>query len=180
VKTAELLDERLLVEAAQGDPGRFGDLYESHFEAVYAFVSRRVGSRDLAEDLTSDVFRRALEFLPRFEWRGIPFRAWLFRIAANVIADRSKQARRESALSDPEDLASPDEHQVEDSENRARLFQLVSTLPDDQQHVIRMRFSEDRSIREIAAALGRTDGAVKQLQFRALKNLRARWGESHG
>src|ERR1700746_192656 len=68
-------DERLLVEAAQKDPARFGDLYELHFELVYAFVSRRVGSRDLAEDLTSEVFHKALANLHRFEWRGVPFGA---------------------------------------------------------------------------------------------------------
>jgi len=180
MRTQSRSDERQQIEAAQRDPSRFSDLYESHFDCVYAFIARRVRDRDVAEDLTSDVFHRALAFLPRYEWRGAPFGAWLLRIAANVIADQGKQAGRERPLSDPEDLAGPDEHRAEDSERRARLFQLVSTLPDDQQRVIRMRFTEDRSIREIAAALGRTDGAVKQLQFRALKNLRARWGESHG
>jgi RNA polymerase sigma-70 factor, ECF subfamily len=78
-------DERLLVEAAQKDPARFGDLYELHFELVYAFVSRRVASRDVAEDVTSEVFHKALANLPRFEWRGVPFGAWLLKIAANVI-----------------------------------------------------------------------------------------------
>ena len=84
-------DERLLVEAAQKDPARFGDLYELHFELVYAFVSRRVGSRDVAEDLTSEVFHKALANLHRFEWRGVPFGAWLLKIAANAITDQGKR-----------------------------------------------------------------------------------------
>jgi RNA polymerase sigma-70 factor (ECF subfamily) len=83
--------ERLLVEAAQRDPRRFADLYEEHFERVYAYVARRVGDRDVAQDLTADVFHQALANLPRFEWRGVPFAAWLFRIAANAIVDRAKR-----------------------------------------------------------------------------------------
>src|SRR5437899_3079488 len=80
--------ERLLVEAAQRDPARFGDLYDRHFERVYAFVARRVRDRDAAEDVTADVFQRALAALPAFEWRGAPFAVWLLRIAANALADR--------------------------------------------------------------------------------------------
>src|SRR6266550_3545624 len=75
--------ERLLIEAAQRDPSRFAELYEDNFERVYAFIARRVRDRDEAEDLTSEVFHQALANLARFEWRGVPFAAWLFRIAAN-------------------------------------------------------------------------------------------------
>src|SRR5882724_11985181 len=75
-------DERLLIEAAQKDPARFADLYEINFERVYAYIVRRVGDRTETEDLTSEVFHKTLANLKRFEWRGIPFAAWLFRIAA--------------------------------------------------------------------------------------------------
>src|SRR6185295_19075563 len=78
-------DEQRLVEAAQRDPSHFAELYERHFERVYAYVVRRVRDRDEAEDLTSEVFHQALAHLGRFEWRGLPFAAWLFRIAANAI-----------------------------------------------------------------------------------------------
>jgi RNA polymerase sigma-70 factor (ECF subfamily) len=163
-------DERLLVEAAQKDPARFAALYEIHFERVYAFVARRVGDRDAAEDLTSDVFHKALANLKRFEWRGVPFGAWLLRIAVNVIVDRGKRHGREIAVEDPPELSTrPGLGQVED---RARLFRLVDELPEDQRHVVVMRFAEQRSIREIAQHLGRSEGAVKQLQFRGLENLR--------
>src|ERR1700741_4050582 len=83
-------EERRLIEAAQSDPVRFGDLYECSFSVVYAYVSRRVADRAAAEDLTAEVFSRALTNLPRFKWTGAPFAAWLFRIASNLIADRSK------------------------------------------------------------------------------------------
>ncbi len=80
------MDERLLIEAAQKDPSRFAELYEENFERAYAFVARRVRDRHQAQDITSEVFQQALSNLGRFEWRGVPFAAWLYRIAANAIA----------------------------------------------------------------------------------------------
>src|ERR1700704_6022494 len=88
-------EERRLVEAAQRDPARFADIYERFFELVYSYVVRRVRSRPEAEDLTAEVFHRALRSLPRFKWTGAPFAAWLFRIASNMIADKAKRAARE-------------------------------------------------------------------------------------
>jgi RNA polymerase sigma-70 factor, ECF subfamily len=161
-------DERLPVEAAQKDPARFGDLYELHFELVYAFVSRRVGSRDVAEDLTSEVFHKALANLHRFEWRGVPFGAWLVKIAANAIRDQAKRNARELNFDDP---PAP---RMEQAQDLARLFRLVNELPEDQRNVVVMRFAEEKSIREAAQQLGRSEGAVKQLQFRGLENLRVR------
>ena len=169
--------ERDLIEAAQRDRARFGDLYEAHFERVYAFVARRVRDRDEAQDLTADVFHLALKSLPRFEWRGVPFAAWLLRIASNEIADRSKSIARRRALLQETAAGVEIAAGVDDAERRARLFKLVERLPRDQSRVIVMRFAEDRSIREIAAALGRSEGSIKQLQFRGLQNLRLRLGD---
>jgi RNA polymerase sigma-70 factor (ECF subfamily) len=164
-------EERLLVEAAQTDPAKFGGLYEIHFERIYAFIARRVRDRETTEDLTSDVFHKALANLRNYEWRGAPFAAWLIRIAANAVADQSKRAAREvpGPEDPPEPSAQPDLEAIED---RARLFRLVDQLPKDQRHVIFQRFVEHRNIREIAQGLGRSEGAVKQLQLRALRNLR--------
>src|SRR5258708_25894862 len=89
--------ERDLIEAAQRDPSRFAELYENNFERVYAYVARRVRDRDEAQDLTADVFHSALANLPRFEWRGAPFSAWLFRIPANALIERSKSSSRRDA-----------------------------------------------------------------------------------
>jgi RNA polymerase sigma-70 factor (ECF subfamily) len=147
-------DERLLVEAAQKDPARFAELYETHFERVYLFIARRVGDRDVAEDLTSEVFHKALANLKRFEWRGVPFGAWLLRIAANAVTDRGKRSGRELSFADPPEISTPsDMEQIEDG---ARLFRLVNDLPEDQKQVVVMRFAEERSIREIAGKLGRS------------------------
>jgi len=176
---AEEPDERLLVEAAQRDPAKFGHLYELHFERIYAFISRRVSDRQTAEDLTSDVFHKALANLPSYEDRGAPFAGWLFRIAANAVADQFKRTAREIALSSeepPEPGVQPD---LEAIEHRARLFRLVKKLPEDQRGVIVQRFVEQKSIREIAQELKRSEGAVKQLQFRALQSLRAQMEGGH-
>ena len=163
--------ERRLVEAAQKDPGRFGELYENNFERVYAYIARRVGNREEAQDLTAEVFHQALANLARYEWRGLPFAAWLLRIASNAIADSWKSKAREQGNPSSDELLSHDIH-MEDVEQRAKLFRLVTTLPDDQRRVIEMRFAQEKSIREIATDLGRTGGAVKQLQFRGLETLR--------
>jgi RNA polymerase sigma-70 factor, ECF subfamily len=178
-------DERLLIEAAQQDRGRFVEIYEKYFELVYAYAARRLRNRDEAEDLTAEVFRKALENLSRFKWTGAPFGAWLVRISSNLIADRAKRAVREGDSSPraskgsdtPRDASSAAQTQqsvVEDAERSARLFRFVDDLVDDQRRVIMMRFAEEKSIRDIAGELGRSEGAVKQLQFRALQNLRAK------
>jgi RNA polymerase sigma-70 factor (ECF subfamily) len=171
-------DEKTIIEAAQRDPRRFGELYERNFHRVYAFVQGRVKNRNRAEDLTADVFHKALANLGRFEWRGAPFASWLFRIASNLIADQAELLSREGEMPDPEKLQDPVlPHNQEES---VSLFQLVETLSPDQQRIIEMRFVQQKSIREIASILDRTENAVKQLQFRAIQNLRARIGGKNG
>ena len=171
-------DERLLIEAAQQDPARFADLYELNFERVYAYIVKRVRDRAETEDLTAEVFHQALANLKRFEWRGIPFAAWLYRIAANLISDRWQRSGREVAGDSIESAqtgpakASP--AGLDEVERRATLFRLVNTLPAEQKRVVMMRFVEEKSIQEVAREIGKTEGAVKQLQFRALSSLRAR------
>jgi RNA polymerase sigma-70 factor (ECF subfamily) len=169
--------ERQLIEAAQKDPSRFAELYEENFGRVWAFVIRRVHDRAAAQDITSEVFHQALANVTRFEWRGVPFAAWLYRIAANAIADHfAKSAREERG--EREAAAPPQE--IENIERRASLYRFVDRLPAEQRRVLVMRFAEERSIREIASAIGRSEGAVKQLQWRGLQTLRARMGTNHG
>ena len=199
-------DERLLIEAAQRDRARFAAIYEEYFELVYAYMARRVRNRSTVEDLTSDVFHKALANLPKFKWTGAPFASWLFRIASNLIADRAKRAARASetsleesgtaergsSLTVREGAAMPlltrgllprsgpsspttQQSDLEEAERCAVLFRLVDGLADNQRRVIAMRFAEDKSIKEISNELGRSEGAVKQLQFRALENLRKRF-----
>jgi RNA polymerase sigma-70 factor (ECF subfamily) len=171
---ANIADERLLIEAAQNDPSRFAELYENNFTRVYAFVARRVRDRAEAEDVTAEVFQQALANLGRFQWRGVPFAAWLLRIAANALADRWQRAARsvEVPAEDGQIENEAGAAETAEVERRAMLFQLVDRLPDDQRLVVVRRFVDQKSIREIAQELGRSEGAVKQLQFRALETLR--------
>jgi RNA polymerase sigma-70 factor (ECF subfamily) len=176
-------DELLLIEAARKDPARFGDLYERYFDRVYAYVARRVGNRDAAQDLTADVFHRALANIGKYESRGAPFGAWLFRIAANAIADKWKHAAKESGVPSETRAATEEidagKSDFDAAEHRAQLFQSVRTLPTEQRRVIQMRFAEEKSIRDIAHALKKSEGAIKQLQFRALQSLRNRMSGAH-
>lgn len=176
-------EERLLVEAAQADPSKFDALYELHFERIYFFVVSRVHDRAIAEDLTSEVFHKALANLPSYEWRGTPFSAWLFRIASNSIADQYKRANREQQADDDVfDLSSSrniSSKELEFVERHAFFFRLVEGLPVIQRRVVCERFIEERSIKEIAQRLKKTEGAIKQLQFRALQTLREQVGGRH-
>jgi RNA polymerase sigma-70 factor (ECF subfamily) len=173
LKTREA-EEQLQIEAAQKDPSRFAELYEANFGRVYAFVAGRVFNRAEAQDVTSEVFHKALANLRSFEWRGAPFASWLFRIAANAIADHSGHAEREREMAKPDDpIDTADPPDLERIEQRARLSKLVNSLSANQRRVVTLRFIEERSIREIAQEMGKSEGAVKQLQFRALENLRA-------
>jgi RNA polymerase sigma-70 factor, ECF subfamily len=167
-------EERLLIEAAQNDPSRFAELYEHNFHRVYAYVARRVRDRAEIQDLTAQVFHQALANLAKFKWRGSPFAAWLYRIAANAIADQARQKMRESDEQPNTSSGSSTATDLEEVERRARLFTAVDKLPEDQRRVIVMRFADEKSIREIADEMGRSEGAVKQLQFRGLENLRNR------
>jgi RNA polymerase sigma-70 factor (ECF subfamily) len=154
---------------------RFAELYEQNFERVYAFVVRRVRDRAEAEDVVSEVFYKALKGIDGYEERGVPFVAWLYTIARNVVCDRAKQAGREEPLDDRDEPSSSD-----DVERRALLFRLVDTLPATQRDVLVARFAEQRSIADVARQLGRSEGAVKQLQLRAIEALRTQVRGSHG
>jgi RNA polymerase sigma-70 factor (ECF subfamily) len=175
--TRELAAERRLIEASQRDPSRFAGLYERHFDRVYAFALTRTGDRAAAEDVTAETFRRALQNLPRYQWMGVPFAAWLFRIAANAATDFQRSAARQTPLDDLPEEASPSwEARFVEVEERMELIELVRRLDKDQQRVIALRFAQHKSTGEIAQTMGRSEGAVKSLQFRALQNLRA-WAE---
>jgi RNA polymerase sigma-70 factor (ECF subfamily) len=171
-------DELLLIEAARKDPARFGEIYERYFDRVYAYIARRVGNRDAAQDLTADVFHRALANIGKYESRGVPFGAWLFRIAANAIADKWKHAAKESGNPSAEEIDAGT-LDLETIEHRAQLIAAVRKLTAEQRRVIQLRFAEEKSIRDIAQEMRKTEGAVKLLQFRAIQNLRDRMSGAH-
>jgi len=174
--TEHEIDERRLIEAAQRDPGRFAEIYEANFARVYAYVARRVPGREEAEDVTAEVFQQALAGLAGFEWQGTPFIGWLLGIAGHLVARRWKAAGgKEEVPVDDLELAA----NAADADRQTLFAQLLERLPADQRMVIELRFLAQRSIRDIAQELGRSEGAIKQLQFRALETLRNQVGNRH-
>jgi RNA polymerase sigma-70 factor, ECF subfamily len=165
-------DERLLIEAAQSEPARFAELYDMNVDRVYAFFARRVATREEAQDLTAEVFHQALASIQSFKWQGAPFVAWLYGIAANVLSNHRQKLGRSHSAEELELCDAGDE-----IERSVILAELVEALPPDQRRVVIQRFVNQKSIRDIANDLGRSEGAVKQLQLRALENLREKLGK---
>ncbi len=177
---AEATRLRALVELARGgDAEAFGQLYDHYVAGVFRFIYYRVGSRQLAEDLTSETFVRGLRAIQRFTWQGKDFGAWLTTIARNLIADhfKSSRARLEIVSDDvPEGrtTARGPEDDVLALISNEMLFDAVNSLPPEQRDCVLMRFIQGLSIAETAAALKRSEGAVKQLQLRAVRSLAKR------
>lgn len=165
---------RLVERAQKGDKGAIGELYRAHVDMVYRYIYARVGDVAVAEDLTAQVFLKALEGLPTYEPSGSPFAAWLYRIAHARTVDhwRQQQRRREVVLDESLPAAEPapgDRLVLETEWNTA--LDLLAKLTDDQQDVLILRFIGEMSLSEVADALGKTVGAVKAAQHRALAAL---------
>lgn len=174
---------RALVDLArEGDAEAFGQLYDHYVHGIYRFIYYRVSSPQLAEDLTSETFVRGLRAIQRFTWQGKDFGAWLTTIARNLITDHYKSGRtRLELVSDavpegPVTAPSPEEDVMSLLTNEM-LFEAVDGLPPEQRDCVLMRFIQGLSIAQTAAALGRSEGAVKQLQLRAVRNLARRMPE---
>jgi RNA polymerase sigma-70 factor (ECF subfamily) len=185
VTPSDAPDEAALVAAAKRDPREFAPLYNLYVDRIYRYAYRRVGTHHDAEDITAQTFQQALQALPNYEWRGLPFGAWLFRIAGNIINRRGRTGGREIAVEDVTVFGVSDEFDEDPVEHVTRdetadeLIDLVQTLPPDQQRVLVLKFSHGLKNREIGELMGRSEGAVKQLVHRALVNLRARLNQSY-
>ncbi len=167
-----------LIAQAQADRAAVAALYDLYVARVYAFCAVHSASREEAEDLTAHTFVQALGALPRYEERGQPFSAWLLRIAANAAANRARHPV--VPLHDhpgAHEAAATAQSWVAEWEQADWIEEHLAALPPDQQRVIQLRFYEDRSFASVATAMGRSEGAVKQLLRRALAALRARLDE---
>jgi RNA polymerase sigma-70 factor (ECF subfamily) len=168
-------DERDLVERAKRDPRQFGALYDRHFQQIYRFVYSRVREQTAAEDVTSEIFIKALKAMPRYQDTGRPFAAWLYQIAVNAIADRYRTLRPSSPLEDFHDLSiagPPLEEEAAHRDEIRRIWVLVEALPAQQKTALVLKFQEDMKIEDIALAMGKTAGAVKLLIHRGVSRLR--------
>lgn len=173
----ELKDEDALAQAAQGDREAFGMLYDRYVGRIYNYIYYRTGNQHDAEDLTSRVFTRAMRHITNYQDRGVPFSAWLYRIAHNLVANwhRDNSRKQEVALDDSywisSDIEMPEALLMRDEEEIA-LLKLIKTLPEDRQLLLVLKFVEHYSNVEIGRIMGRTEGAVKSLYHRTLLSLR--------
>jgi RNA polymerase sigma-70 factor (ECF subfamily) len=170
-------EQKLVKRAINHDPEAFGELYDRYFRKIYTFIFYRVGSREEAEDLTAQVFLKALEKIDQFRWRGVSFVAWLFKIAVNLVTDyyRAKRAEEvplEENCPKGKALEQSPEEQVLYQLDLERIKSLIAQLTQEQQQVVILRFLIGLSLKEVSQIMGKKIGAIKALQYRALCNLK--------
>jgi len=176
-------DVRALVERAKrGDREAFEELYLLHFDRIYSYLQLSVGNKHDAEDLTNQTFVKMIESIDRFEWRKVPISAWLFRIAHNLAMDHFRSRRRWQSEEEPPEPPGSEERSAEDEAFRAigqqSMFELIENLSEDQQQVLTLKFAFDFSNAEVGTILGKSEGAVKSLQHRALGSLQRQLAET--
>jgi RNA polymerase sigma-70 factor (ECF subfamily) len=172
----ELKDDEMLALALQGDKDAFGALYERHVARIYSYIYYRTGNVNDAEDLTARVFQRAMHHIVNYTDRGVPFSAWLYRIAHNLVANwhRDRSRRQEIPLSDAPLVAKGDapEAALVRTQEQDALLRMIRDLPADRQQLLILKFVEHFSNAEIGQIMGRSEGAVKSLYHRTLLWLR--------
>src|SRR6476659_3595973 len=167
--------ERLVAAAKAGDPEAFGSLFDAYYGPVYRYVASRVGRPSDAEDLAQLVFVKVLESLPRYEQRGIPFGGWLFRLARNVVIDHVRTRREHVTLDVIVEKSSDDQGPDELAVLRQEMDSIAHALrrlTPEQREAVELRFFAGLSAKEAAEAMGRQEGTVRGLQFRAIAALR--------
>ncbi len=171
-------DQQLLLDkAGRGDPAALGQLYDQYADRIYSYIYHRVGSADIAEDLTGQAFMRMLEAIQSNRGWRTSFSGWLYRIAHNLVIDHYRRGHRASFvdIEDTTTLKAPTGdplRAVEAKLDNERLRSALKQLTEEQAQVIVLRFLEERSIAEAAAAMDKTEGAIKALQYRAVLALR--------
>jgi len=167
-------ERRLVARAQEGDRDALEQLYLLHFDRIYSYLHMSVGNRHDAEDLTTQTFLKMLEAIPRFRWRSAPFSAWLFRIAHNLAMDHFRSRRRwqpEEDVPEPDEEEPSAEAEAMQSIGRQSMLELIEDLSPEQQQVLTLKFVFSFANGDVATILGKTEGAVKSLQHRALASL---------
>jgi RNA polymerase sigma-70 factor (ECF subfamily) len=170
-----LSEERLVQKAVNGDQEAFAQLYNQNFDRIHRYIYVKVRSQAEAEDLTQDVFIKALGSIGSYKWRELPFAAWLFKIAHNRVIDHVRKVSKEKSTSLDEAYAKSVEDPIQMTEKNFEIYQLkeaLEQLPEAQREVATLRFIGQLSIAEVAEALGKSEGTVKALQFNATASLR--------
>jgi RNA polymerase sigma-70 factor (ECF subfamily) len=173
----ELPDKVILKRASAGDEAAFGLLYDRYVGRIYNYIYYRTGNQFDAEDLTARVFLRAMKHITNYQDRGVPFSAWLYRIAHNLVANwhRDNSRRQEVAIEDvrlvQNEREYPEQVLLRNEETRG-LLELIRGLPDERQDLLILKFVQNYSNAEIGKIMGRTEGAIKSLYHRTLLSLR--------
>ena len=168
-------EENLVRRAKEGDQEAFAQLYEEYFDKIYRYVTIRIGDKMEAEDITQQVFLNAIKAISSFKWRGVPFSAWLFRIAHNQVVDYLRKRKKRVSVPLEESLIAGDSDPQGIFERKLNIERLISAtkkLTLAQQEVISLRFAGEMSVAEVAKVMGRSEGAVKALQHSAVVALR--------
>ena len=178
----EFNEEDVLNRAAQGEQEAFGLLYERYIDRIFNYVYYRTGNLHDAEDLTARVFQRAMNHIKNYTDRGVPFSAWLYRIAHNLVANwhRDRSRRQEIPINDVPILPSKGDHPERNlvrSQEEESLLRLIRRLPPERQNLLILKFVENMSNAEIGSIMGRSEGAVKSLYHRTLLALRDQIGD---
>jgi len=172
----ETVSDAFLVERAREDPEAFGILYERYVGKIYSYIYYRMGNHADAEDLTAKTFHRAMQRIRFYEERGLPFSAWLYRIAHNLVANwhRDRSRRQMVSLDELHSLTMGDgpEHSAEKHERTRILLEVIRRLPAERQELLILKFAERLSNAEVGAIMGRSEGAIKSLYHRTLLSLR--------
>ena len=174
-------EKEILKQAAQGNEEAFGLLYENYVDRIFNYIYYRTGNVHDAEDLTARVFQRAMKHIPNYQDRGVPFSAWLYRIAHNLVANwhRDRSRKKEIAITEMMSLPAknePPETTLLRTEKQDALLRLIRTLPQDRQQLLILKFVEGYSNAEIGKIMNRSEGAVKSLYHRTLLALRDQVG----
>ena len=169
-------DEQGLVQRAQRhDEEAFAQLYEKYFDKIYRYVALKIGNRVEAEDMTQTVFINALHSISAYKWRGLPFSAWLFRIAHNQVVDYLRKKTRQTTLPLNESVTAFGDNPQQITEHKMNIEQLVLAtreLTPAQREVVALRFAGELPIAQVAKVMGKSEGAVKALQHSAILALR--------
>lgn len=172
---AEIREELLILERARKDAREFGALYEKYFDRIFYFVLRQIDDEELAGDLCSQTFVNALNHLPRYEFRGLPFSAWLYRIATNEVNKHYRKTKGKRVFSLEEAKVKELAERTDDGWDEdliQRLLNYMKDLPTDMLQVLELRFFEDKDFKEIAFILEMTESGAKMRTYRALDKLR--------
>lgn len=170
-----VITPQLIEEAQHGDTAAVSLIYQTYLTPIYRYIAYRVSSDFDVEDLTMEVFVQMMHYLPRYEYRGVPFEAWLYRIAATTVAafyrERGRRPRQVNLVDHLQETDAPPERQFIEEQERSQLREAISQLRNDEQEVLILRFVEHKTHQEVAAIVDKSETAVKSIQHRALLRL---------